>query len=482
MNDTITDVFNLSISIVHIMDTHKCNEKGCKGPNYGGLNITCGMCLFPTYFDCLSTRDEFKHLMDNMQIEPIGENDQRKINEAHIKVKSLFGVDSIFEFICPSCKSAHFNNISLFDMKENLDKMGKKVDELKSECEKVTKELKALKTTHTKKTNELNEIKAKLYDMTNETQQTHRANVNKNDIESELATLRSQMDQKRIEMEAFADDLKSILAIQQSRLETFKVESDNAIKNSVDLLNKISSCTSDTEETGEENDDGASVFTSLQAHQDTHLDPGFHGENSRQKSAKKSHPFNKPAISQQNTQQSNTKSDDRTTLFEIHISPFELCIESEHIVQHILANIKNINAKSFSVQRLGGNGLHRSFRSFRVSTFESDVYKSILSNDLWFPNQVARPFKNAPPRRGRGHENNDNRPANSKFRNYDLFVMKRNRITIMIRIIMDRTFHVLNSNVEKTTTIIHKIECKQTHRINNNNNPKVVVSMKTVIF
>lgn len=417
MNDTITDIFNLSISIGHIMDAHKCNEKGCKGPNYGGLNITCGMCLFPSYFDCLATRNEFKHLLDNMQIEPIEENDQKEINEAHIKVKSLFGVDSIFEFICPSCKSTHFNNATLFDMKESMNKSEKKIDELKSECEKVTKEMKTLKTTHTKKMNEMNEVKAKLYDMTNETGQTQRTNVNKNSIELELATLRSQINQKKNEMETFADDLKTILTIQQSRLETFKAESDNAIKSSVDLLNKISSCTSNNEDTGEENDDRASVFTSSQAHQDTHLDPGFHGENSRQKPAKKSHPFNKPSTGQQNTQQSKTKSDDRTVLYEIHISPFELCIESEHIIQHILASIKGISAKSFSVQRLGGNGLQRSSRSFKVSTFESDVYGSILSNDLWFPNQVARPFKNAQPRRGRGHENNDNRPANLKFRN-----------------------------------------------------------------
>lgn len=46
MPNIITDIFNLSLTI-EAMDVHICNENGCKGSEYGGLNITCGVCLLP---------------------------------------------------------------------------------------------------------------------------------------------------------------------------------------------------------------------------------------------------------------------------------------------------------------------------------------------------------------------------------------------------------------------------------------------------
>lgn len=416
MNDTISDIFNLSITIESMMEAHSCHEEKCTGPKYGGLNITCGMCLFPCYYDCLSTRDEFKHLMKHMKIETIEDNDQKKLNEAHVKIKSLFGINSIFEFICPSCKGT-LNNTTIYDMKKKLEQ---NYDELQSEYDELKKENRTMKTQNTKITNELTKIKAKLYDEGVQ-MKSQQLGTNTNEYESELAIMRSQIDQKNREMESFSDELKTILATQQSCLEKFKLESENAIKGSVDLLNKLSSCISNSEVRVEEIDDDVVIKVPSQVNQVQNLDPGFHGENLRQKNVKKPHPFNKPSTSRWNSDQSNVKkSEYHTELYEIHISPFELSVDSEQIIQHILTNTK-IGARSFSVQRLGGYGLGRSFISFKVSTLDREANNAILSEELWTPNQIARPFKNSTPKRNRSYDNdnngNDDRFIKSNFRN-----------------------------------------------------------------
>lgn len=258
-------------------------------------------------------------------------------------------------------------------------------------------------TKNNKLTKDITEIKAKLYDMQSNGPQ--RPNVNTNGFESELAVLRSQIDSKKNEIEKFADELKTILVTQQSRLEQFKLDSESAISESVDLLNKLSSCASD-EAAAEESDDNASAITLIQVNRDERLDTGFQSENSGQKNLKIRHTFNKPSTSKQISSQLNAKNnDDRTELYEIHISPFELNVSCDQIVQYIMGNLNGKSAKTFSVQRLGGYGFGHSFTSFKVSTFDIEIYNAVLSNELWEPNQIARPFTNSQPKRNR--YNND---------------------------------------------------------------------------
>lgn len=106
------------MTIKTMADSHKCNDLGCKRQKYGGLNILCGACLMPCSLECISPRSEVVHLLQHLNIESCDEDesDQDKINNNNKKVKLLFGVDSVFEFICPSCREGP----SIYDSMQNF--------------------------------------------------------------------------------------------------------------------------------------------------------------------------------------------------------------------------------------------------------------------------------------------------------------------------------------------------------------------------
>lgn len=368
MNESVLDIFNLSLTI-QTMSDHKCNELGCKGQKYAGLNITCGMCLMPCYFECISNRSEVVHLFRQMNINNIPENDQKKINEEHLKIKSLFGVNSVFEFVCPSCKGES----TLYDI---FKKFG---DDLKQKNEDLEKKNKDLTKKNTKANSEVRELKSKLNDK--ESQQIQQVNHDTNDFEQEIATLKSQFEQKKSDIEKSIDELNMALTTQQSQFEKFKEDTDNNFKCSVELLKKISLCVSDQEDNDDENDDTDLFNAPSQMNRDSRRDPGFHDENSRQKQYKDNYQFSRPSTSnQRNSHQAN--SNNRTELREIYISPFQTSVQCDDIIRFILNKTKIKDSSIFSVQRLGGYDRMRSYVSFRVSTLNNDVYKAILSNEL----------------------------------------------------------------------------------------------------
>lgn len=394
----IADIFNLSLSI-ETMDVHVCNESGCAGPKFGGLNINCGVCLLPYYYECLHGRDEFIHLLNEMNIEPMTNDDHDKINEAHAKVKKLFGATSIFEFICPACKGS-LNSVSFYDIKssldEKLDKLKTDYDDLKKKNDELNAENKNVKSKNTKLNNDINAVKATLYDQSCKQQQTMQSQQSvSNECNSDIAILHSQIDEKKHMIESFSEDFKTVLAMQRSCLDAFRLDSENRIKHSMDLLNKLTSTVPVIEVSDEEHVDSNSMGAPLQSNQKEKSGPGFQLENSVRKTINDCQPFKNPLIVENRPRQQNAgEGDGMTKLYEIHISAFELHIECKDIVKFITARSAANNPKSFSVQLLGGNNTQRSFNSFKVSTFDVNVYNAVLSEDLWVE-QKARPFNNS---------------------------------------------------------------------------------------
>lgn len=424
MSNKFTDIFNFSLSI-ETMESHICNEIECKGLEFGGLKITCGVCLLPNYYECLMNGPEFKHLMSHMELEAIDINDQPKINEAHMKISSLFGPTSIFEFFCPNCKGG-LNNVTFYDIKSKLET---KLDTLKLDYDTLKIENKNLKTKNTKLDNDITKIKAKLYDLNSgEQQQIQQSNYNNSEYASELALLRSQIEEKSNKIETFSDELKTALATQQSRLDEFKSESENEVKCMIALLNKLTSNVSNTRETDEENDDINLNNTPSQLNRDNNHDPsrsnqienpdpGFRDENWGQKPTSKGHLFNNPLNTNINkNQRESNENDYGTKLHELHISPFDINVECKDIVHHVLRYTSVKDARSFSVQRLGDYDSRKTFTSFRVSTLDENVYNAIFSSELW-SNQRVRPFKNLLPKRQQVRNNNSNRHLYTGFNN-----------------------------------------------------------------
>lgn len=86
---------------------------------------------------------------------------------------------------------------------------------------------------------------------------------------------------------------------------------------------------------------------------------------------------------------------------EIYVSPFQPNVDIDEIVAHILSKTSIGDTRLFSVEKLVGRNERinrKTYVSFKISTFDSEVYGSILNNEIWAPNQTARPFKNIAPR------------------------------------------------------------------------------------
>ena len=190
--------------------------------------------------------------------------------------------------------------------------------------------------------------------------------------------LHSQIEKNKKDIEKFAYELKINFAAQQSRLEQFKVESESAMKCTVELVNKITSSASVNEENNEDKNENDSRKELPQSNHDVNRDPGFHSENLEPRERNASHRFNNPTIQQYQEQSVSRQNDISTQLYELHISPFETTVECDNIVQHIVNNTSVKDNKLFSVQRLGGYIKTKSFISFKISTLSSDNNNVII--------------------------------------------------------------------------------------------------------
>lgn len=208
-------------------------------------------------------------------------------------------------------------------------------------------------------------------------------------------------------------DMNTNFTTQQSKLEQSRVDSDKLFQSSVDLLNKLSSNISSKIENDEDIVDNTSNVMPSQLHRDENHDPGFQSENFEPNSRNEFQPIGK-SNGDRKRENPFKISAQSTEIFEIHVSPFRVDVRPEQIIDYIVDNT-DIEASEFCVQRLGENVALLSFISYKISTFKYDIYKAILNDELWYPDQTARPFKNSPPKRIR---NNNNRKSDNNFNEY----------------------------------------------------------------
>lgn len=100
-------------------------------------------------------------------------------------------------------------------------------------------------------------------------------------------------------------------------------------------------------------------------------------------------------------------------LLNIYVGPFETHITSNDIESHIVSKIKCKDKRVFKVEQLNGQNdtKQKTYVSFKISTLSDDIYKMLLSKDVWGPNQSARPYKNDSPKGNYGYQ----RHFGSKF-------------------------------------------------------------------
>lgn len=100
---TLFNLLNDSIFGREEPSNHQCHEADCKGPRLYGLNLKCNRCNNIFYFDCMASRTESKTLLTMMNYSD--KNNQKQSGRAESRLKELFHAESVFEFVCPPCKS-----------------------------------------------------------------------------------------------------------------------------------------------------------------------------------------------------------------------------------------------------------------------------------------------------------------------------------------------------------------------------------------
>lgn len=110
---------------------HNCMENNCDGKKNHELNLTCNYCSSSWYFDCIESKSEIKSLLSLLKcVEDMLPNDVLDIDST---INSLFNIDSVFLFVCPTCKS----NDSYTAMKVKLNS---KISTLKAEKKKISED------------------------------------------------------------------------------------------------------------------------------------------------------------------------------------------------------------------------------------------------------------------------------------------------------------------------------------------------------
>lgn len=100
---TLFNLLNDSIFGREEPSNHKCHEADCNGSRLYGMNLKCNRCNNIFYFDCMASRSESKALLTLLNYSD--KNNQKQTVRAASKLKELFHANSVFEFVCPSCKS-----------------------------------------------------------------------------------------------------------------------------------------------------------------------------------------------------------------------------------------------------------------------------------------------------------------------------------------------------------------------------------------
>lgn len=104
------------------MSNHVCDIRKCCGKKYDGFYIRCTECNEPTMVDCIFEHVQTQTLLRILGLYNKATHVHTRNDESEKLIKSLFGKNSPFGFICSKCKS---------DMNELEDKLNEAKDKLK---------------------------------------------------------------------------------------------------------------------------------------------------------------------------------------------------------------------------------------------------------------------------------------------------------------------------------------------------------------
>lgn len=427
---------NTDQSVNMLPSEHKCNEIGCTGDRFMGCNLTCSRCFSPKFIECISDRTEIIQLLTLLKIAPDLPVSQLIAKENTDKIKSLFFPESILQFMCPQCA----NDGSILDIKLKNETRIKSLEQKNKDLRKENKDYKEKCDEFTaakiRDSDEIEKLKETLNDVNDQNYEKLKNDNAK--LQSEIDELNAKLNDVKCvkcddlraaftSIEIFANEISDSIDKLNYECEGYK-NNINKNKNDIDdLLRSLNLCIPDnTTNLNVPGNKNSNTFP-----MNNGLDPnsGVFYQTENKKSAtigQKQMPtksqnvkkdingnFSAPTIVNKSQMMNSGK------IRDIYVSPFQTNVTVDDIVTHILTNTDIGDVRLFMVQKLIGQNestKRKTYVSFKISTFNDDIYETILNKELWGPNQTARPFDSNFQERKLG-QNISHPPVYNRFNN-----------------------------------------------------------------
>lgn len=365
---------------------HDCTLMACKGQRFDAANLTCNRCLRPFFFECMVNKKEVEYLISALNAySPKNTTPTRFIN----KVKSVFGQESVFEFICPDCKSkgkyceivAQLKRDSQIECDQHLNIKTKEIENMYlSKLNELTANYNRLDQANAQLLAEKNELQKELSDL--------RTNY------SHVEQLNAQLNQKVLDyeqnrMDGINDDANSAREIDTTQImdrfnvlthdieARIKLECDKLLR----AINNDSGNCSKKRKIGDnvsQNRMNISVGA-MGSHHSQNVDLTNDGQGITTK-----------------LRAPNKIVNDTRDIYQVHVSEFVATTTVGDIENYVMENTGISNSGLFKVSKLLSKkknfNENDEYATFKITTLHNDVYTKLSNPVIWEPDFHVRDF------------------------------------------------------------------------------------------
>lgn len=361
---------------------HNCLQNQCTGAKCHKLNVTCSRCLNPCFIECIAKLPETRQLLILLGVNSASSSTLKEISTA---IAVLFSTNSLFEFVCPSCKKIGSYN----DLDKENESQSANIKSLKAKVSKITKEKSATDDCLKKKADEIENLKKQI----NGGQNSHK--VDFSIIQTQIDSLNTIASQWSVQLQTQNENYASLLSA---------IEHLSANVNDSDTTTTTKTTTTSTAvNSTTANSTATETTTTTDATTDSSASVPSQGVNQDQNNGNEliiniddeenDDDLLIPPQIRENVGQQPMSS--KTGLFELYVSKFDPSVKAESVARHIIKHTK-LNGNSFSVVPLVSpkeNIEKKSFISFKIITLNETVYKAIFDENIWAPRFSIQPFE-----------------------------------------------------------------------------------------
>lgn len=357
------------------MSKHSCIWS-CNGSRFEGLSIYCKSCSHPWFLECLPSNHEVVELLNILNLK-VGTINQQAKERAYTALRTIFGQNEMFEFKCPNC----------------IINIPTKIQQLESTHEADLKTIIELKEEIDRLNGTITNVEANL---------TQSVKFN-SEYQQQIDQLKKQLDETINAKMDFTEERAATIGELHELLEKYNAK----------ICNQFENCSNFSDMSQElkrkKTIDQRETITAVNSgHRATNVNAGA--------------PQNSFApINDTNDLKPPTIVKENKSIYEIHLSEFDIGTTIDDIVRYIMQRTTIIMPDLFNVEMLPiEKKIDRESVSFKISTLKRNIYNEIMNQAIWSPNFVARDYLKqdniwkTPMRKRVTYENRDANYSNNK--------------------------------------------------------------------